>query len=455
MTATYDVRVWQTEEVTGKRGTSYKVRWTVAKRQHKRAFLTKALAESFRAAIVTAQRTGEAFVIETGLPVSKTRESESSWFAFACRYADSKWPSLAGNSRRNTAHALATATLALLSTERGRPETTQLRTALVSWAFNTRARVSRTPPEEIRVALDWLSRSTRPVSDLSDAEVSRHVLNALTKTSTGKPASAATVQRKRGVIVNALRHAVEWKLLSSNPVLSLSWTAPRTVKALDRRVVVNHSQARALLDAVREQGGSGGPLVAFFAVMYYSALRPGEALNLRKSNLLIPAEEGWGELVFDESLPSVGAAWSDSGTRRETRPLKHRAEGETRSAPCPPELTRLLHEHLERYGTDAAGRLFRGVRGGRPLEESTYHRVWRKARKAALSAAEFSSSLARRPYDLRHAAVSTWLNAGVPSTQVAEWAGHGVGVLHQIYAKCIVGQDELARGRIDASLRET
>ncbi|MCW2718466.1 MAG: integrase [Pseudonocardia sp.] len=37
--------------------------------------------------------------------------------------------------------------------------------------------------------------------------------------------------------------------------------------------------------------------------------------------------------------------------------------------------------------------------------------------------------------------MSTWLNAGVPSTQVAEWAGHSVGVPHQIYAKCIVGQD--------------
>ncbi len=42
---------------------------------------------------------------------------------------------------------------------------------------------------------------------------------------------------------------------------------------------------------------------------------------------------------------------------------------------------------------------------------------------------------ARRSYDLRHAAGSTWLNAGVPSTQVAAWAGHSVGVLHQIYAR--------------------
>jgi integrase len=63
--------------------------------------------------------------------------------------------------------------------------------------------------------------------------------------------------------------------------------------------------------------------------------------------------------------------------------------------------------------------------------------------------------LARRPYDLRHAAVSTWLNAGVPATQVAAWAGHSVAVLLQIYAKCLVGQEDAARRQIDAVLGDS
>jgi hypothetical protein len=35
--------------------------------------------------------------------------------------------------------------------------------------------------------------------------------------------------------------------------------------------------------------------------------------------------------------------------------------------------------------------------------------------KAALTSAQYRSPLGRRPYDLRHAAVSLWLNSGVPA----------------------------------------
>ena len=38
--------------------------------------------------------------------------------------------------------------------------------------------------------------------------------------------------------------------------------------------------------------------------------------------------------------------------------------------------------------------------------------------------------------------------------QVAEWAAHGVAVLLKVYAKCIDGQDAIARRRIDEALRD-
>jgi integrase len=191
-------------------------------------------------------------------------------------------------------------------------------------------------------------------------------------------------------------------------------------------------------------------LKAFFAVMYYGALRPEEAAMLSKPDLQLP-DGGWGELLLSETAPIAGASWTDSGERRDRRQLKQRAIGEVRTVPSPPPLTRVLHDHLRRFGTAGDGRLFRSLLGG-DLAESTIARVWDKARKAAFTEGEYASPLARRPYDLRHACVSTWLAAGVPSTQCAEWAGHSVAVLHQIYAKVIGGLEAANHQRIEQAL---
>jgi integrase len=86
------------------------------------------------------------------------------------------------------------------------------------------------------------------------------------------------------------------------------------------------------------------------------------------------------------------------------------------------------------------------------LYHSSYHHVWRQARPLGLTPAQVASPLARRPYDLRHGGVSLRLNAGVPATQVAEWAGHSVEVLLTIYAKCIHGRDQVWFAYIDRAL---
>lgn len=81
-------------------------------------------------------------------------------------------------------------------------------------------------------------------------------------------------------------------------------------------------------------------------------------------------------------------------------------------------------------------------------------RAFKTAREAAFSESERKSPLARRPYDLRHAAVSTWLAAGVPPTIVAQWAGHGVDVLLKVYAHAVDGQAAIAMKRIEEALND-
>jgi integrase len=193
----------------------------------------------------------------------------------------------------------------------------------------------------------------------------------------------------------------------------------------------------------------GQHLEAFFGCMYYAGLRPGEVVALGKANVSLPAS-GWGELALNLSDPATASQWTDDGERRR-RQLKHRAQAEVRFVPIAPQLVALLRGHLDRFGTAPDGRLFRGEFGG-PVSDSVYGRVWQKARAAALTAEEQASPLAARPYDLRHAAASTWLNAGVPATQVAEWAGHSVHVLLKVYAKCILGQEDATRWRIEVAL---
>ena len=125
-----------------------------------------------------------------------------------------------------------------------------------------------------------------------------------------------------------------------------------------------------------------------------------------------------GHIVLSASAPQAGRAWTDDGTAGQERGLKHRADNDTRINPIQPGLVRLLRTHIKGVGTTPDGRIFQTARGG-ILQDSGYNEVWNQARKTALTPAQYRSPRGRRPYDLRHAAVSLWLNSGVPATEGA------------------------------------
>jgi integrase len=509
---TYDVRIWAVQKITSKGqkssgkvgkaagqkgGTTYRLRWVVAGHTWSANYATAALAESKRSELLAAARRGEAFDVGTGLPVSLVPVDQTtvSWWEWALTYVDMKWSSLAPKSRLSMAEALTTATMALLSSDRDRPPADQLRSAMLQWAFVRRAaagtgsdlvpaeqsgtrprtvelalarRAASPPPSNLADAVEWLSRSTLPLTDLEDAPVARSVLDALALKLDGKPAAATTVARKRAVLYNAVELAVEQGLLSANSFTRVRWRAPKLTEAIDPAAAVNSDQARDLLAAVRLVGQArtdeptsacemkigepeGAPLAAFFGCIYYAATRPSEALAVHESDLqLPPTDDDWGWIRLSKNDPEIAKTWTDDG-RRQARQLKHRARGEVRPVPCPPPLVALLREHLKIYGAAADGRLFRGPKGGY-VKESTYSEVWQLARERALTAEEVRSPLAARPYDLRHACVSTWLAGGVDSAQVAQWAGHSVNMLHRVYAHVLTGREEVALRRIEQIL---
>lgn len=443
---TYDVRIWKTEVRKGKRRSSYHVRWIVAKRSFKSTFSTRALADSFRSKLVAAVSEGTAFDTQSGLPVTMSRAREqTNWFDFACAYVDMKWPHSSPKHRKSIADSLITLTMCLLTRSPTANGRTKLRKALRE-SFNLNMRESTTDRVE---DLRWLRNNTRQVSALSNAETLRELLSCIERNQDGGRASVNTVRLRRTTLTNALDFAAEKKLLDSNPINDLRVRRPATtLSQVDRRTVPNPEQARSLLSAVSE---TRPHLRAFFSLMYFAALRPEEASNLRKQDLALP-REGWGELHLERASPEVGEAWTDTRAR-EQRGLKHREEGTGRVVPCPPELTEILNNHVRTYGVTPEGRLFRGSRTGRQIGSSVYGRAWARARGQALNEeTSRNTTLAKRPYDLRHAAVSMWLNAGVEPTRVAEWAGHSVSVLLRVYAKCLDQGEEAARNRVQQAL---
>ena len=454
MRTTHRVRIWAISKYKGKRKTSYRVRWVVGDQPpFAESFATSALAESFRAKLVAAASNGEAFDLDSGLPVSMCRTALDTkpWLDFACSYMDARWSDWSPNHRRSTARSLMNVTLAMLTTNAGRPDDKVLRKAILT-TLNKTTRDS-TMPTSVENAVAWTKRNTQDVGALAEPEVLREVLQSLERNLDGKRAATDTVRLRRLALQGAIDYAIECKLLESNPLHEVKTRKRKqTIKQVDPRAVVNPTQARTLLAAVGEQGKQGPPLVAFFGCIYYAAMRPEEVCSLRKHNLSMP-ESGWGEIYLERSQPEVTDQWTDSRKASEERSLKHRDDGEVRPVPCPPVLTELLHDHLTKYGTARDGRLFRGARDGGRVGSTTYGRVWAKAREAAFTPEVAAGPLGKRPYDLRHAAVSTWLNGGVEPTRVAKWAGHSLAVLLNVYAKCLDGGEKAARDRVERTLQ--
>jgi integrase len=454
MALSHEVRIYNlTSRANRKRG--HGVRWHVAGRQFSKWFEYRAQADSYRSRLVQAVRRGEGFDTAIGQPESVVRERRAvTWYELACRYVDLKWPHAAAKSRTSMADALATVTPVMVTSERGRPDSVVLRSALYGWAFHKVQRETVTLEGAEKAALAWVRDNSLRVTALDEnerrSELIRRALDTLALTLSGRPAAATTVARKRAVFYGVLGYAVEVDILAANPIDKVTWKAPEVADEVDRRVVASPRQARALLAAVEKDHPK---LTAFFGCLYYGFLRPAEAVLLHEANCASLPDSGWGLLLLSGNAPRVGSAWTDSGTSHDERHLKHRARKTTRPVPIPRELVRLLRDHLKRFGATADGRLFRGARGGL-LSESVYSPVWQQARAKALTPAQAGSPLAGRPYDLRHSGVTLALNAGVPAPEIARRAGHSVEVLLRVYAGCVDGQDRLWNGRIDDALRD-
>ncbi|MEU8132126.1 site-specific integrase [Streptodolium elevatio] len=236
---------------------------------------------------------------------------------------------------------------------------------------------------------------------------------------------------------------MELKEFREHPSDAVKWTAPKVVKQIDRRAVVNPSGIPgSCWPQSRTWVATDGPVADAWSrcsgLCTTAARGRAEATDLKVADCDLP-EEGWGPLTLHETRPAAGKQWTDSGETHDDRAHKGRAGKETRPVPIPPVLVRPLREHLEQFPNAKDGRVFGNERRG-VVGASTYSRTWEEARNLALTPAQVGSPLAATPYDLRHAALSSWLNAGMDPTEVARRAGNSVEVLMRRYASALTDE---------------
>ncbi|MGO1050518.1 tyrosine-type recombinase/integrase [Crossiella sp. CA198] len=467
MNGTYKVNIWAIKEIKAQPGQKrrpkpYGVRWITAGEEHSEWYKTKKLADNRRSKLLAAAERGEAFDTVTGLPQSEHQQRTArSLLQLTQEFVDSEWDNIAPNTRKRNVDALAIPVANFVRSAKNAPEPRLLRRTLTTLLLPKNQRERLRSPEEDVIA-NWLEKNSRPVRELAEkVEVSKLLLT-LGRNLNGNPATAGTKATRRAILYQLLNYGVDAKELTVNPVKGNKTTLEQGSREVDPRVVVNPRQAAQLLSAVTYvgQAGKNDYLYAFFAAMYYGAFRPCEVNRIRDDDLTLPSlvwdearaewvEPGlWGKVTLEKSASRAVGRYTDSGELWEERNLKRRAEGEVRVVPIPPQLVRVLRAHLARFGTTPDGRLFRGKKSSGPVNASVYTKIWKRARSIALPPAQYKSMLAKDPYDLRHAAVSTQLAAGVPVADVANRAGHSIEVLMQVYWKMLDGQQSSSNDKI-------
>lgn len=221
----------------------------------------------------------------------------------------------------------------------------------------------------------------------------------------GQGLKARTIRYAMTVLSNALKQAVRWGVLASNPAERV--TLPKQQKA-ETQALSPEEVARFLDAAAADRWG----IVFTFALA--TGMRPSEVAGLQ-----------WRDVDLDARTVAVRRALTRKpGGRHLTEPKTPRSR---RSIPLPEGLVAQLREHrrgqdAERAAAGAAyqndGFVFAGPTG-KPIAERT---LVERHFKPTLAAAGLPSTI--RYYDLRHTCATLLLSANVHAKVVSERLGH-------------------------------
>lgn len=189
-------------------------------------------------------------------------------------------------------------------------------------------------------------------------------------------------------------------LVERNPVASFRF--PKRPQSEDEVVVIPRGEVPLLLagmEPVRKRGPQWHLLAQW---MLQTGVRTGEAFATQWEDV-----RGERVLVHQNLTLTHGLKASTKTNRQRWVPINPVARG--------------ILEELPRTGAFVF-----------PWNRQSFQSFF--ARRAQQMAAQGVLSRGYRPYDLRHTAISGWLEAGIPVTQTAAWAGNSAQVIWQHYA---------------------
>ncbi|MGY0234976.1 site-specific integrase [Longispora urticae] len=215
-----------------------------------------------------------------------------------------------------------------------------------------------------------------------------------TKANNGKGYAENTIVGRWGMLAGCFKWGVANDYIPSqrNPFLKVA-AKPSAAKA--RQI----AKAKIYVPTLTEIGNAAGKLPEQYRLMPWlqagSGLRISEAMAARLSD-------------FQPRKVTVARQVVRRGVYA---PLKHRVEGETRTAPVAEYVSEMLAWHIGKFGTGPNGELFQSGRSRVPSHDTVYS-LWAKA------TTEFT------PHALRHFAATTWIRAGIDIFAVSAWLGH-------------------------------
>lgn len=365
-----------------------------------------------------------------------------------------KWPTWSPMRRRDAQWALALACVHLLDRQ-APPLTDEQR--LDAERYIRHAVVAPKPPEALTEAdrqwEAWFARWSLPLRAVDDSHLHAFLETVRTTALDGTQRTLApsSIGNIRTTVRSAFKAAYKRRLIEWDPWDAVEWSAPRDIEQVDADMVMDPAQVMAMAEAcgARHRGYEG-----FVLVQGFCGLRPSEARELRRRDFDLDARPA--TVTACGNYTDVSDRYLDDGESRQ-RPLKGRGAKARRMVPIPDLLVPRFRAHLDELVPGRPDALVFTTPTGIRIHLSNFHRaVWGPAREALF---DEDSPLRRvRRHDLRHAAITAWLNSGVLPKTAQKWSGHRrlsvlldtyVGVMREDAATSLARVEEALHRALD------